>query len=302
MSERHRYNLRKRVKESSSQAPTTQAPPSQSAIVGQRQSAISPPLGAIANAPRTAPKIPLGMPPPESGSTTVARMQRAFDRDSQRTTDGYSGNRKHAFVERMEQTVAPDFRKSPRTMKDISTPYGPVNLSKFPTSDPAPKITTSKRNFKDFSVGHKYTELSQTLFPPVDKGGNQPQQDAAIARELLEAIRTDEPPAKRRRVIQEGAQSNAAAKLMTIATLSEPERVFGTSKLFRATMRGIEQQTLTPHDAFASDNPVFSMSVNPTLQRRQLNREQKKLTKPPSRPKDFDSFGDDMSDSSGDEL
>lgn len=300
MNGKHGYNLRNR--DSSSQVPVTQTPPSQSVLVGQRQSATLPPPGTSANAPRTAPKIPVGMPPPESGSTTVARMQRAFDRDSQRTTDGYSGSRRHVFTKRMEQTVAPDFRNSPRTMKDISTPYGSVNLSKFPTSDPAPKITTAKTNFKNFSVGHKYTELTQSLFPLVDKGGNQPQQDAGVARELLEAIRTDEPPAKRRRLIQEGAQSNAAAKLMTIATLSEPERVFGSSKFFRATLRGIEQQTLTPHNAFASDNPVFSMGVNPTLQRRQLNREHKKLTKPPSRPKGFTSFGGNMSDSSDDEL
>ena len=187
-------------------------------------------------------------------------------------------------------------------MKDISTPYGPVNLSKFPTSDPAPKITTVKANYKNSSVGHKYTELTESLFPPVNKGGNQPQQDAGVARELLEVIRTDERPEKRRRLIQDGEQSNAAAKLMTIATLSEPERVYGSGKYFRAALKGIEQQTLTPHNAFASENPVFSMAVNPNLQRRQLNREHRKLLKPPSRPKGFTSFGGDMSDSSDDEL
>ena len=302
MSEKHGYNLRKRARDSSPQAPVTQAPTSQSVLIGQRQSVTLPPPVTSVNAPRTAPKIPSGMPPPESGSGTLARMQRAYDRGSQRTTDGYSGDRKHAFVKRMEQTVAPDFRNSPRTMKDISTPYGPVNLSKFPTSDPAPKITTVKSNFNNSTLGHKYTELTPSLFPPVGKGGNQSQQDAGVARELLEAIETDKRPVKRQRHIEDGVQSNAAAKLMTIATLSEPERVSGSSKYFRGALRGIEQQTLTPHDAFASDNPLFSMGVTPTLQRRQLNREHKKFTKPPSRPTGFTSFGGNMSDSSDDEL
>gem|GEM_PF-4960432 len=78
-------------------------------------------------------------------------------------------------------------------------------------------------------------------------------------------------------------------------------RVPGTAKAFRGALTGIAKQKLTPHDAFASDNPLFSMALNPTAQRRQTNREFTKQKKPPARPTGWDPLAGYMSDSSDDE-
>jgi hypothetical protein len=255
------------------------------------------PNTATKKAPRGS-TTPKGMLPPLPGTSTQARLQRAHDRALDRIARTITAPRRQKLGARMEE-AAGAFRAS-KTKKELTIPFGKVTLSKFPTSDPAPKITSRKEDFSNASVGHKYKELTPTLFPKRKSMASQQESDSLIAEELLSTMQNDARPKKHR--IEDGAQLNAAAKMVTIALLSEPERVPGTAKLFRGTLRAIQAKELSAHDAFASDNPTFSMAINPKAQRRLVNRERAKQTKPPTPPKGFASLSAHMSDSSDDEY
>lgn len=244
--------------------------------------------------------VPTGMQAPLTDKSTEARMQRSHDRDLDRVGRQITVPRRQQFAARMEEEGA-KFRAN-QTSTSVKTPYGPVTLSKFPTSDPAPKVTTKKTDYGGSSVGHKYSELSSALFPKQKSAKRQRESDGAIAEELLSSMEKDmRPPAKKRK-IEDGEQQNAAAKLMAIASVSEPERVGGTGKVFRGTLRAIKAQELTPFEAFESDNPTFSMAKTPDTHRRLMNREFVKQRKPPVKPPGFKDLGGHMSDSSDDEY
>lgn len=238
-------------------------------------------------------------PPPLKGDSTPARAQRTEDRFQDRQKRDIKSARRQVLFAQMEK-VGRDFIAGGRQGMTVELPCGRVQLSKFATQDPAPKITTRKKDFGGAPVGHKYQHFVMDVFSPSDSKVSR-KRNAEVAAELLETIETGVlPPAKRRR-IESGQPSNAAAKLLAVSQISEPLRVGGSSKLLRGTLRMIQAGAATPEEVFLGDNPLFSMAKNPATQRRLTNRKQAKLRKPPIKPKHFDKLADYISDSSDDE-
>ncbi|MGE6761030.1 hypothetical protein ACQKGO_23630 [Corallococcus interemptor] len=224
-------------------------------------------------------------------NTTEARLKRAKLREERRqssadavgSSDGRSG-----FV-----GSAQGFQKmNPKTdgKQRVDTPFGPVNASKFPTQDPAFKITTqAKKDYGNQPVGHKYSDLVTAL-----KAGGK--SDKEIATDLLNGLEGKDP-----QHLTDNKSKNAAAKLLAIMNVSEPMRVGGSGKAGRATLRMVQSGEISLEQAFTGKTPTFPMADNPTYMRRTVNYDGTKQTKPPEKPTQFDKVGGYMSDSSGDE-
>ncbi|NOK15542.1 hypothetical protein [Corallococcus carmarthensis] len=224
-------------------------------------------------------------------NTTEARLKRAKLREERRqssadavgSSDGRSG-----FV-----STAQGFQKlDPKTAGKtrVETPFGPVNASKFPTSDPAFKITSqAKKDYGNQKVGDRYSHL-------VDALKASGKSDKEIATDLLNSLDGKAP-----QHLTDNKSKNAAAKLTAIMNVSEPMRVGGSGKAGRATLRMVQDGKISLDDAFKGKTPTFPMAVNPEYMRRTVNYDDKKLRKPPETPTQFKDVGGYMSDSSGDE-
>jgi hypothetical protein len=224
-------------------------------------------------------------------NTTEARLKRAKIREERRqssadavgSADGRSG-----FV-----STAQGFQKmNPKVdgKQRVETPFGPVNASKFPTSDPAFKITSqAKKDYGNEKVGDRYSHLVVAL-----KAGGK--SDKEIASDLLNALDGKAP-----QHLTDNKSKNAAAKLTAIMNVSEPMRVGGSGKAGRATLRAVQDGKLTLDQAFKGDNPAFPMAKNPDYMRRAVNYNDQNFRKETTRPEQFDKLGGYMSDSSGDE-
>lgn len=224
-------------------------------------------------------------------NTTEAKMKRAKIREERRqssadavgSSDGRSG-----FV-----STSQGFQKmNPKVdgKQRVETPFGPVNASKFPTSDPAFKITSqAKKDYGNQKVGDRYSHLVDAL-----KAGGK--SDKEIATDLLNALDGKAP-----QHLTDDKSKNAAAKLTAIMNVSEPMRVPGSSKLGRATLRAVQDGTLSLDQAFKGDSPSFPMAKNPDYMRRTVNYNDQKFRKETTRPEQFDKLAGYMSDSSGDE-
>ena len=218
-------------------------------------------------------------------NSTVERMRRANARSVQRISGGIK-KPKHKFATRAWERLR-GF-ETDKSKTSMSTPYGPVNLSKFPTKDPGAKITTVAKDYGKQSVGHKYSEL-------VDALGSK---ESEVASDLLTGISSETPGGTG---ITSDLQKNAAAKMLAISHVSEERRFGGSGKMHRAVLRMIKDKKVTMKDAFTGSNPLFPMAKNPNQMRRLINIEKKKLRKPPPKPARFDDVGAYMSDSSDDE-
>ncbi len=232
--------------------------------------------------------------------STGGRYKSAFDRDEKRASSGTVGKSKHKFE--LEARKARQSWRGGSTSLSLTTPFGSVNLSKFPTKDPAPKITTVKKDYANASVGHKYAEIADALVSPKLNGTKRKEREQAVASELLSAIESGERPKKNRK-IADGEESNAAAKLLAISHVSEPERVRGSSKDVRAKLRGVKKGRISIKDAFVGgdkDNPPhFLLARNPNTGRRALGKGRYKKAHPPTSFRDNDSDYSDSSDDGG---
>lgn len=232
--------------------------------------------------------------------STGGRYKSAFARDEKRANSGAVGKSSHKFE--LEARKARQSWRGGSTGLSLTTPFGPVNLSKFPTSDPAPKITTVKKDYANASVGHKYAEITDALVSPKLTGTKRKEREQAVASELLSAIESGERPKKNRK-IADGEESNAAAKLLAISHVSEPERVRGSSKDMRAKLRGVKKGRISIKDAFVGgdkDNPPhFLLARNPNTGRRALGEGRYKKAHPPTSFRDNNSDYSDSSDDGG---
>jgi hypothetical protein len=228
--------------------------------------------------------------------STGAHYTSAFARDEKRSTGGKVGTSRHAF-EKSAREARIAWRSGSKTLTPMQTPYGPVNLSRFPTSDPAPKVTTVKKFYKNKSVRDKYKDLSAELVNPSLTGAKRTARERGVALELLSSIENGEAPTKRRK-IAEGSESNAAAKMLAISHVSEPERVFGSSKDFRAVLRSVAKGKRTFSESFEGDSPRFMMAKTPNTARRALGKGKYKKAHSSSHFRADDS---DYSDSSDDD-
>ncbi|MFB1484146.1 hypothetical protein [Corallococcus sp. RDP092CA] len=183
-------------------------------------------------------------------------------------------------------------RLDPKTAgkQRVETPFGPVNASKFPTSDPAFKITTqAKKDYGNKAVGQKYSDLVGAL-----KAGGKSDKD--IATDLLDSLDGKAP-----QHLTDDKSKNAAAKLLAIMNVSEPMRVGGSGKAGRATLRMVQAGEISLEQAFTGKTPTFPMADKPDYMRRAVNYDDKKMRKPPEPPTEFSKVGGYMSDSSDDE-
>jgi hypothetical protein len=218
--------------------------------------------------------------------STVERMRRANARAVMRLSSGGIMKAKHKFALRSAEKLA-DFEKNKAT-SSMTTPFGSVNLSKFPTKDPGAKITTVAKNYGKQKVGHKYSDL-------VDALGDK---DSEVASSLLKSISSDKAPST---AVTSDLQKNAAAKMLAISHVSEERRVGGSSKAFRANLRMVKAGKVSMRAVFTGAKPLFPMAKNPKFMRKLLNLENKKQRKPPEKPDKFDDVAAYMSDSSDDE-
>lgn len=220
--------------------------------------------------------------------TTLERMRRA----NQRATKRFAAREikkptyKHKFARRASSSLQ-NFETN-KSKTALSTPFGPVNLSKFNTKDPGAKITTVAKDYGKKSVGHKYDHL-------VEAFGDK---DSEVASDLLTGISSDSPGGTG---ITTDLQKNAAAKMLSISHISEERRFGGSAKMHRAILRMVKDKKVKMKDAFTGSNPLFPMAKNPNQMRRLINVEKKKLRKPPPKPSHFDEVGGYMSESSDDE-
>ena len=214
--------------------------------------------------------------------STGGRYRNAAERDEARAGAGTIGKSVHAF-ERQARNMRRAWRNSEnKASVSVDTPYGPVTLSKFPTRDRGPKISTTKEDYGNASVGHKYSELVDAFVGDTAAGGRKAREQA-VARELLGAIKTGKRPADG--AIADGRQSNAAAKFMAIMTISEPERVGGSSKHGRSVLRAVEAGDLSFHEGFVGDErqpPRFLMAETPNTARRALGKGSFTRARPPA--------------------
>ena len=223
-------------------------------------------------------------------NTTEARLKRKYVRDQRRqesTSAVASQGGTSSFRDDAKNLVKKNPKNEPKTQLD--TPFGPVNASKFPTSDPAFKITSLAKNYDKKSVGHKYSDL-------VDGLRASGASDKDIAKDLLQALDKKEP-----QKLTSGQAKNAAAKLTGITHVSEPQRVLGSDKAARGVLRMVQAGEITLDDAFKGETPTFPMAKNPDYMRRAVNYEDKNYRKETAKPTQFDKLGGYMSDSSGDE-
>ena len=213
----------------------------------------------------------------------LERMRRANERANKRLKLTGITKAKHKFASVSSQSLK-NFETNKATTS-MATPFGSVNLSKFPTKDPGAKITTVAKDYGKQSVGHKYSDL-------VDAFGGK---DTQVASDLLTGISSGAGPST---AITSDLQKNAAAKMVAISHVSEERRVGGSSKMFRGILKMVKAGKVSMKDAFTGPNPLFPMAKNPNQMRRLLNLENKKLRKPPEKPDKFDEVADYMSDSS----
>ncbi|RKG74135.1 hypothetical protein [Corallococcus terminator] len=171
----------------------------------------------------------------------------------------------------------------------VETPFGPVNASKFPTTDPAFKITSKKKDYGKQTVGGRYSHL----VPALKSSG---ASDKDIATDLLDALDGGNPS-----VLTDDKSKNAAAKLTAIMNVSEPMRVGGSDKAGRAALRMVQDGKISLEEAFTGTNPSFPMAVKPDYMRRAVNYEDKNYRKAIETPTQFDKIGGYMSDSSDDD-
>lgn len=231
--------------------------------------------------------------------STRGRYLAARERDDSRVSSGTVGASVHGFEIHSRQ-VRQQWRNSSKAVTAVPTPFGQTNLSKFPTSDPAPKVTTVKKHYQNESVGHKYSELTEALVPPSLPASRKRPREQEVAGALLEAIKTNKAPAGMQAVIRAGKQSNAAAKLLAISHISEPERVGGSSKDFRRTLTRVKKGKASFDDAFVgttSEPPLFGMARNPKTTRRALGIAPFKKAHTPT---SFQAIDSDYSDDSDD--
>lgn len=256
-----------------------------------------PQLSPMKPAPKRATATKIADIPAES---TGGRYRSAFARDDKRASSGKLGKSTHKF-ENTAREARKQWRGGATTGVSVTTPFGPVNLSKFPTKDPAPKITTVKKDYSNASVGHKYSEITDALISPRLTGSKRKEREQEVATELLSSIETGQRPKKNPRIAS-GEESNAAAKLLAISHVSEPERVRGSSKDMRAKLRGIKKGTTSFNDAFVGGDkdtpPEFLMARNPATARRALGKGSYKNAFPPN---SFRKKDPDYSDSSDDD-
>jgi len=231
-----------------------------------------------------------------AAGSTGDRYTKAGERDDLRMSTGSTGGSKHQFEHKARQARI-DWRAGTKTLTSLDTPYGKINLSKFPTKDPGPKITTLKADYNNTSVGHKYTELAAVLIDSTLGGIAKATREKEVAEELLKSIETGTRPAPADRKIADGQEANAAAKLLAISHISEPERVGGSSKDFRRVLTQIRKGKRTFEEAFGgngTDPPTYLMAKSPTAARRALGQKKYKKAHPPSsfRGVDSDYSGD----------
>jgi hypothetical protein len=300
-----RYNLRPRNPPGKPVAPSKAKTPASTPKKGG--ATLSPVKPVASLKPKTkalAPTHPVATRYPIHSSfakkSTGAHFLRAARRDALRVSSGKIGKPRNQF-EKTARQARKDWREGTKQLQPVQTPYGSANLSKFPTGDPGPKVTTVKKNYKNSSVGHKYTELRDALIDPKLKGPGRKAREKEVAGELLEAIKTGAPPPNKKRKITDGEQSNAAAKFIAISHISEPERVHGSSKDVRASLRSVQKGKRSFSDAFSEDNgvPRFPLSKNPNAARRALGIGKFKKPHPPA---SFVADDSDYSDSSDDEA
>lgn|GEM_PF-3708205 len=175
------------------------------------------------------------------------------------------------------------------------TPFGPVTLTPFPNNDPGFRVSTRAENFNKAKVGDKYTDLVHAL-------RESKASDAAIAKELLDAIEGRALPPPGKRVISEGTPTNAAAKLLAITHISEPQRFRGADKVARGALHAVMDGSMTLDQAFGKERPGFPMADRADYMRRVVNLENKNLRNRPELPHGFEDLGGDMTDSSDDEA
>ena len=213
--------------------------------------------------------------------STGAHYSEARARDDRRVSKKDGGKSRHQFEVRARGARA-EWRASNKKNATVDTPYGPVNLSRGRFGDPAPKITTQKSKYGDKSVGDTYKAIVTSLVAP-DKypDGARSIREREVAKELLGAIEHDRLPTSDR-VIAGGEQFNAAAKLLAITHIAEPERVGGSSKHARAVLREIAAGQLSFMNAFVGGGknfPDFVIAKNPTAARQSLDSSQNKNEK-----------------------
>jgi hypothetical protein len=223
-------------------------------------------------------------------NTTEARLKRKFVRD-QRRQESSSAVSSQGGTSSFRTDAGNLMKKNPKNeaKTQLDTPFGPVNASKFPTSDPAFKITSEKKHYGKQAVGHKYSDLVSGL----QKSG---ASDKEIATDLLNALEGKKP-----QKLTSGEAKNAAAKLSAITHVSEPQRVLGSDKAARGVLRMVQSGEISLDDAFKGNTPTFPMAKNPDYMRRTVNYEDKNYRKETPKPTQFDKLGGYMSDSSDDE-
>ncbi|RYZ38318.1 MAG: hypothetical protein EOO71_24460 [Myxococcaceae bacterium] len=223
-------------------------------------------------------------------NTTEARLKRAEVRAKRRQESSSavdaSGGRS-GFVGTAQGYQKMDPKKDGK--QRVETPFGPVNASRFPTTDPAFKITSQKKDYGKQTVGDRYSHL----VPALKSSG---ASDKDIATDLLNALDGGKPS-----VLTDDKSKNAAAKLTAIMNVSEPMRVGGSDKAGRAALRMVQDGKISLEDAFTGTNPSFPMAVKPDYMRRAVNYEDKAYRKPIETPTQFDKIGGYMSDSSDDD-
>lgn len=224
-------------------------------------------------------------------NSTEARLKRKHQRDLDRMSSS-SAVASHSGGSGFRADAGNLAKKNPKNepKTKLDTPFGPVNASKFPTSDPGFKISSEAKNYgKKSSVGHKYSDL-------VDGMRKSGATDKEIAADLLNALDGKDP-----QKLTGGQAKNAAAKLTAITHVSEPQRVAGSDKAARGVLRMVQAGEISLDDAFKGDKPTFPMAKNPDYMRRTVNYKDQNFKKETPKPTQFDKLGGYMSDSSGDE-
>ncbi|QSQ26319.1 hypothetical protein JY651_15885 [Pyxidicoccus parkwayensis] len=224
-------------------------------------------------------------------NSTEARLKRKHQRDLDRMSSS-SAVASHSGTSGFRADAGGLAKKTPKNepKTKLDTPFGPVNASKFPTSDPGFKITTEAKNYgKKSSVGHKYSDL-------VDGMRKSGATDKEIATDLLKALEGKDPEK-----LTSGQAKNAAAKLSAITHVSEPQRVLGSDKAARGVLRMVQSGEISLDQAFKGETPTYPMAKNPDYMRRTVNYKDQNFKKETPKPTEFDKLGGYMSDSSGDE-
>lgn len=159
---------------------------------------------------------------------------------------------------------------------DFQTPLGPVTLSNMAFEYIGPKtgrsgvyekiakatsISTTKENYGNHTVGHKYTDFVEGLERATRKKTKK-EDEKAIGADLLFASVDKNPTFSKLKsgAKERGEAENAGAKILAASHISEQERWLGSLKWFRAVLRAIKAGDLTLEEAFASDTPWYPMA------------------------------------------